>query len=622
MTATPAVPGRVSSDAAHVRPVAVVMLTWNALAFTKRCIADVRAKTDHPAWRLIVIDNGSHDGTVEWLKEQRDITLHLNLKNLGFTKGVNQGIALARPDEDVVCINNDIELADAGWLTELQRVAYAESDIGVVGSRLIDGNGLINHLGSYMQPVRLYGQQIGGLQTDINQAVGVRDAECVIFALAYITRACLEKVGVLDEELFAYFEDTDYCLRAWQAGLKVKYAGTVSPVHHHNTSTKENKVDFWSIYNKSRATFTGKWAGWLDHGRYDVEVNWNSVLHKPLGYALHSRQLMKALDAHGARVSYTNAYGEHDDPTGDLLVDDFALRTPGRDAVHVAYSQADYFKRVKGRHRVGYTMLEVTGLPQEWVDGCNAMDEVWVPATFNVTGFRDSGVTVPIEVMPLGIDTDYYHPGIAGSRPSDRFTMLSVFEWGERKAPEVLLRAWAQEFGEREDVLLLLSVFNRDPSVDVEREIKRLDLPRSAPIAVMVNPEFADYQMGALYRSADAFVLPTRGEGWGMPVMEAMACGLPTIATAWGGIADFLNSGNGYPLEYSMVPAVARCPFYEGFEWAEPSMEHLQARMREVVDNQDDARARASRAVAQIQQDYTWQAVTRRMHDRLREIGG
>ena len=91
-------------------------------------------------------------------------------------------------------------------------------------------------------------------------------------------------------------------------------------------------------------------------------------------------------------------------------------------------------------------MLEVTGLPQEWVDGCNSMDEVWVPASFNVETFRDSGVRVPIRVMPLGVDVDYFHPSITGFRPSDRFTFLSVFEWGERKAPEVLLRAFAEEF--------------------------------------------------------------------------------------------------------------------------------------------------------------------------------
>lgn len=606
---------------AERRPVAIVMLTWNAVAFTKRCVQDLREKTTHPRWRLVVIDNGSTDGTVEWLKAQDDITLHLNERNLGFTKGVNQGLAMTSPQEDVLLINNDIEITDADWLSDLQDVAYSEPRVGVVGCRLVEASGLVNHLGSYMQPVSVYGQQMGGLELDVHQAVDVRDAECVVFAVSYLTRECLTEVGPLDEELFAYFEDTDYCFRAARAGFSVKYAGNVCPVHHHNTSTKENKVDFWTVYNKSRAYFTQKWGTWLDTERYDAEVAWHSVVHRPLGYALHSRKMMTALNFDGVRVSYRNAYGQKDEPTEFPLVNDFMVRRPTADAVHVAYSQCDAFPAVKGRRTVGFSMLEVTGLPDDWVAGCNTMDEVWVPASFNVQTFRDSGVRVPIQVMPLGVDPDYYHPRMAGYRPSSAFTFLSVFEWGERKAPEVLLQAFSQEFGPQEDVLLLLSVFNRDPAIDVEKEIARLALGSTARIAVMVNPEFADYQMGSLYRSADSFVLPTRGEGWGMPVLEAMACGLPTIATGWSGVADFLDESVGYPVEYDMVPAIARCPYYEGFDWAQPSVEHLRARMREVVEDQDGARRRGEAAAARVRERYTWAHVAQRIHGRLTELG-
>jgi glycosyltransferase involved in cell wall biosynthesis len=266
-------------------------------------------------------------------------------------------------------------------------------------------------------------------------------------------------------------------------------------------------------------------------------------------------------------------------------------------------------------------MLEVTGLPREWVDGCNSMDEVWVPATFNVETFRASGVTVPIRVMPLGVDPGFLNPGITGFRPSDRFTFLSVFEWGERKAPEVLLRAFAQEFKESEDAMLLLAIYNRDPTIDVQREVARLDLPPSAPIVLMVNPEFADYQMGSLYRSADCFVLSTRGEGWGMPVLEAMACGLPAIATNWSGPADFLTPAVGYPLDVkAMVDAEARCPYYDGFQWAEPDAEHLRFLLREVFDHPDDARAKGLAAAADVAGNYTWQHVANRVTARLLEL--
>jgi GT2 family glycosyltransferase/glycosyltransferase involved in cell wall biosynthesis len=604
------------------RKVALVVLTWNAVAYTKLCFDSLFTRTNHPAWRLIVVDNGSTDGTMDYLRGLAQVTLIENANNLGFTKGVNQGLAVTAPDEDVVLLNNDIVVEDSWWLQRLQDVAYSGPDVGVVGSRLVEASGRINHLGSYMQPVTFYGQQMGGLELDINQAVRDREVECVVFALAYVTRACLDKVGTLDEVLFAYFEDTDYCFRASRAGFKVLYAGGVCPTHHHNTSTRENRVDFWSIYSKSRKTFQRKWARWLDEDRYDVGIGWHSVVHRPLGYALHSRKMMTAMNFAGIRVAYQNAYLERDDPTDQPLINDLMLRSGRSNATQVAYCQADAFHRVKGRHKVGFSMLEVTGLPHDWVRGCNSMDEVWVPASFNVQTFQDSGVTVPIHVMPLGIDPDYLHPGIKGFRPSSKFTFLSVFEWGERKAPEVLLRAFATEFRPTEDVFLLLSVFNRDPTIDIQTEIAKLGLPASAPVVVMVNPEFADYQMGSLYRSADCFVLPTRGEGWGMPVLEAMACGLPTIATNWGGVADFLDESVGYPLNVrAMVPAEARCPYYTGFSWAEPDFDHLRARMRQVVNDQDAAAARGLAASRRAAERYTWAHAAERIKDRLTAIG-
>ncbi|QTE30228.1 glycosyltransferase [Pengzhenrongella sicca] len=609
------------------RPVVLVLLTWNALPFTKQCYRSIRATAgaDVP-YRLVFIDNGSVDGSVDWLRElaasEADVTVVENPTNLGFTKGVNQGIAESTAAEDIILINNDIRFDDDGWIARLQQVAYAEPGIAVVGSRLIDQNGLVNHLGAYMQPVGIYGQQLGGNEKDVGQGGGLRDVEAVIFALAYLTRAGLDALGGLDEGLFAYFEDTDYCLRARRAGMRIVYCGDVSPVHFHNTSTRENKVDIWGLLGQSREYFSEKWGEWLDDGRYDVDVRWRSVAHSPLGYAVGSRQLMEQLHYQDVRVSFENAYGATEPPTGHALIDDFMVREP-RDskAIRVSYSQADAFKRRSTGHEVGYTMLEVTGLPKTWVDGCNAMDEVWVPASFNVDTFRSSGVTVPIQVMPLGVDDVYFNTQIKGERISEAFTFLSVFEWGERKAPEVLLRAFAQEFSRKENVMLLLSVFNRDPSIDVRAEIAKLDLPKTARIVVMINPEFAGYQMGSLYRSADCFVLPTRGEGWGQPVLEAMACGLPVIATGWSGVTDFLDEEVGFPLEYSMAPAEARCVYYDGFDWAEPDKDHLQARMREVVNGSDVAKKRGALAAQRVTDQFTWRHSAERIATRLREIG-
>ena len=79
-----------------------------------------------------------------------------------------------------------------------------------------------------------------------------------------------------------------------------------------------------------------------------------------------------------------------------------AARTPRDDAIQVSYDQADLFFTDHPGYKIGYTMLEVDGLPREWVAACNAMDEIWTPGRWGATVFADAGVTRPIVVMPLG----------------------------------------------------------------------------------------------------------------------------------------------------------------------------------------------------------------------------
>src|SRR5438270_3924320 len=157
-------------------------------------------------------------------------------------------------------------------------------------------------------------------------------------------------------------------------------------------------------------------------------------------------------------------------------------------------------------------MLVTTGVPEEWVRQCNLMDEVWVPSPFNAATFRRSGVTRPVRVMPLGlIDTNYFHPEISAYPLNGTFTFLSVFEWGERKAPEVLLRAFNKAFRRTEPVVLICKFSNSDPGVVPQQIVASLGLdPDGGRVLFSENERVPFYQIPQLYRSADCFVLPTR----------------------------------------------------------------------------------------------------------------
>lgn len=354
------------------------------------------------------------------------------------------------------------------------------------------------------------------------------------------------------------------------------------------------------------------------------EVLYFGHIFNASGYAAGTRAFVLALHEAGFRVRIV-PISQQDDEAGILApaVRQLLLQlkeTPITlsQALCIHAHGADSWQIQTGaRHLVGRTMFETDGLPPLWVHNCNRVHEVWVPSHFNVETFRRAGVEPSkLYLMPEGIETDRFRPGVEPlPLPVVRdFTFLSVFDFHFRKGWDLLLRAYLREFSPDEDVALVLKVYQYNvPGRDIMREVaefaqREVGRPLAACPALAIMREYvADEAMPRLYAAADAFVLPTRGEGFGRPQMEAMACGLPTLATNWGGHLDFMRPENAYLIQCQAPVPVAPpndIPVFDGQQWAEPDVDHLRALMRHVFTHRAEAAARGALARQTIVQGF------------------
>jgi len=302
-------------------------------------------------------------------------------------------------------------------------------------------------------------------------------------------------------------------------------------------------------------------------------------------------------------------------------------------------------------------MFEADGVTPEQLARLRKMGEVWVPTSWHRGKLLGAGLPGErVHVVTQGVDTERFHPGAPplplpppGSRlvfggthdpfaraelverrdgvePERPFVFVSVFKWERRKGWDTLLEAYLAEFRAADNVALVLVTQPFHSAADFPEQMRAWaraqgvgeEEARNSPAVYVTGERVPDDSLPGLYAASDAFVLATRGEGWGRPIGEAMACGTPAVVTDWSGPSTFVSEATGFPVEVKNFSEAEG--FDSGLRWAEPSVESLRRRMREAISNRMATRSRGARARQLMERDYSLDAAAQQVLSRLEGI--
>lgn len=248
-----------------------------------------------------------------------------------------------------------------------------------------------------------------------------------------------------------------------------------------------------------------------------------------------------------------------------------------------------------------YTTVESYTIPDSFSSIFDSYDEIWVTSNFckSVISCKTSK---NISVVPGVVDSEIYRQDgdkINFGKNVKTFKFVSVFNWSYRKGPDALIRAYCRAFSGNDDVSLILLCRHKrasGPAAGVRNEVEdqiKISGNSNPPSIFRITKELDENGISSLYRSCDCFVLPSRGEGYGLPYLEASLCGIPVIGTDVSAIKDILNEENSclVPIDrLSPVPnGVTGCYFWDNHIMADLTSDSfinsLADRMRELYEN-------------------------------------
>lgn len=253
----------------------VIVLSWNTSPLLRKCLSSLRGNVSPSlSLEIIVVDNASSDGSADMVaSEFTEVLVVRNEKNEGYASGNNQGARISR-GECILFLNSDTEVLP----NALERmVAFLRENraVGGVGCKLLNPDGTIQKACMrfpILRTILVYDTPIGRLfpnhpelrryyMRDWDHG-DTREVEQPPGACFMVRRDVLDRVGALDEEMFLFFNDVDFCRRIKAAGYKIFYLAEAPVIHHCGASTGKF-IDFGLVWHKNRIAYYRKHHGGL-----------------------------------------------------------------------------------------------------------------------------------------------------------------------------------------------------------------------------------------------------------------------------------------------------------------------------------------------------------------------
>ena len=541
----------------HGQPVTVVIPSYRDAEQVAQLVKSIRRTTPRRQVRIVVSDDASGPQHVGALRQIRGIEVVEGKENLGFAANVNRGLRAAGANTDVVILNSDM-VARRGWLAALQFAASRDRRIGIVGGKLLYGDGRIQFAGTVrnLGALEWFDHRYRFKPANWGPANVPQASLAVTGACMYIKRDALERVGLFDEAYPMAYEDVDYCLRAWQEGYWVVYCPEAELTHFESITRGSTVGD---RERRSQQVFWQRWGDFFDARE----------VRDPAG-ALRIIYVTQDTGVGGGhRVVFEQANRLHDRghhvEVWSLagLPDWFNLKVPVRafprygdlvkalepiDAIKVAtwWETADPVWRASVLH--GTPVYFVQDIETSYYPDSEATrhtilalyrNEFRYLTTSAWNSERLRGLGLQPAVVSPGIDLERFHPLPDVARRPDM--LLALGRSNPLKNLRLTLDAWYALPQPRPELCL----FGIEPEL----------APKDPRIRYILAP--SDEEVNRLLNRATAFVQTSVHEGFCLPVLEAMAAGCPVICTDAHGNVDYCEDGRNCLMPASEPRSVA-----------------------------------------------------------------